>query len=69
MLSGHASGCWRSALDAGVPYNREKKRKSTGRSEKSGPLENQTLKKDNTSLIKCLQLSKGCFEIFGIIPL
>ena len=24
MLAGHASGCWRSQLGAGVPYNREK---------------------------------------------
>ena len=24
MLAGHASGCWISALGAGVPYNREK---------------------------------------------
>ena len=23
-VAGHASGCWRSALGAGVPYNREK---------------------------------------------
>ena len=28
MLAGHASGCWRSALGAGVPYNREKNEKS-----------------------------------------
>ena len=27
VLAGHASGCWLSALGAGVPYNREKKRK------------------------------------------
>ena len=27
MLAGHASGCWRSALGAGVPYNREKNEK------------------------------------------
>ena len=27
VLVGHASGCWLSALGAGVPYNREKKRK------------------------------------------
>ena len=25
MLAGHASGCWLSALGAGVPYNRQKK--------------------------------------------
>jgi len=25
VLAGHASGSWRSALGAGVPYNREKK--------------------------------------------
>ena len=25
MLAGHISGCWRSALGAGVPYNRRKK--------------------------------------------
>ena len=25
VLAGHASGCWLSALGAGVPYNREKK--------------------------------------------
>ena len=24
VLAGHASGCWLSALGAGVPYNREK---------------------------------------------
>ena len=24
VLAGHASGCWRSELGAGVPYNREK---------------------------------------------
>ena len=24
VLAGHASGCWCSALGAGVPYNREK---------------------------------------------
>ena len=24
VLAGHASGCWPSALGAGVPYNREK---------------------------------------------
>ena len=29
MLAGHASGCWRSALGAGMPYNREKKTKVT----------------------------------------
>ena len=23
VLAGHASGCWRSALGAGVPYNRD----------------------------------------------
>ena len=28
MLAGHASGCWRSVLGAGVPYNREIKKKS-----------------------------------------
>ena len=28
MLAGHASGCWRSALGAGVPDNREKNEKS-----------------------------------------
>ena len=28
MLAGHASGCWRSALGAGMPYNREKNEKS-----------------------------------------
>ena len=28
MLVGHASSSWLSALFAGVPYNREKKRKS-----------------------------------------
>ena len=28
-LSDHASGCWLSALGAGMPYNREKKRKSS----------------------------------------
>ena len=28
MLAGHASGCWRSALGACVPYNREKTEKS-----------------------------------------
>ena len=25
MLAGHASGCWLSALGAGVPYKRNKK--------------------------------------------
>ena len=24
MLAGHASGCWLSKLDDGMPYNREK---------------------------------------------
>jgi len=28
VLAGHASGCWRSALGAGVPYNREEEKKS-----------------------------------------
>ena len=27
MLAGHASGCWLSALGAGVPYNREEEKK------------------------------------------
>ena len=27
VQAGHASGCWSSALGAGVPYNREKKMK------------------------------------------
>ena len=40
---------------------------TTGRSEKSGPLENRTLKMNKTSLIRCLQLNKG--EIFGTITL
>ena len=29
MLAGHASGCWLSALGAGVPYNRERKKESS----------------------------------------
>ena len=27
-MAGHASGCWRSALGDGVPYNRKKHEKS-----------------------------------------
>ena len=42
---------------------------TTGRSEKSGPLENRTSKNDKNYLLQCLQLSKEGFEIIGTISL
>ena len=64
--TGHASGCWLSALGAGLPYNREKKQKSSLHS----PHPTNFLPYTRCSMytIVPLLLLSGATHFFNLVP-